>query len=234
MELLKNLIRTHWLSILLVVVVVYSLQQCSKQQQQKREVQMVLAEKTRELETWVDIAGKHHAKTMGAHLSRQALKENYEKEIEAIEEVHQVELKELETLTVTQTVTRIQVDSIPYTDTVYVEGTPVKLFEWSDEPYVSLSGSVYPDFVTMEHIEVWDSLSIVLAWEREKFWKRTVPKVYAVSENPYTRIVGLRSIDVEGKLPGRISVGPGVFVTLIEGRIVPVLGIGITYSLIRF
>lgn len=223
-------------TILIIIFVALALlfgQQALRKSELLKQQQLITKKKESQVELWEDRYGRSHAKRMAAEADRFLIKDSYKKEIDSLEKNFDVKLKNLQSATNVVTKTVIKVDSIPFTDTVYIDNILYRKFEWQDDPWVYLYGRANDSFVSVDSLIVNDSVSLVLSYTKKNLFSRRELSVQALSGNPYTRIKDIRSISVKGKSEGRWIIGPSVGVTY-DGSVKPYVGVGLTFRLISF
>ncbi len=100
--------------------------------------------------------------------------------------------------------------------------------------WYNIFGAIYPNDIKLT-INVFDSISIVSYWERERFWKPSKLKTEAISYNPYTKVTFVSSMDVDRNRKPKWVVAP-VIAYGVGAEFKPQLfiGVGVGYKLFEF
>lgn len=84
-------------------------------------------------------------------------------------------------------------------------------------------------------LKIKNSYSVIVGKERKGLFKKSVPFVEVINENPYTETKSLRTYQVKLPRQKRFGIGPTIGVGINNNfRISPFLGIGVQYNLIKF
>jgi hypothetical protein len=203
----------------------------------------IISEQKAEIEYYNNRIGTETAKRFAVEVNKNKLKEYYEKEISTIRERHNIKTKNLEAavLAKVETVVRdtIKVSVKAKGDTPNLSFSSV---DWkqaeidfnNSDKWHRIRGNI-SNGVLKYDIATFDSLSFVFHRKRTGFlgMGRKQIIIEGASDNPYTKIEGIKGIKVgnERRRPFGIGVSFGYGMT--DQGLSPYVGIGLTYQLIR-
>ena len=236
-----------FLLLVIIVLASISIRSCYQSNQEIKEITRnneILNEK---VEKWQDESGKWRAKARTATGTIETLRVTHQNRLDSIVKEYKIKISDLKQSTSIGTQTDIDV-SIPLesiSEPVVMQGetydsTLEKVESLSDRPFrtsnkwYDIRGVVKQNSVDLK-INVFDSLSVITYWERDKFFKPKELKVQATSYNPYTSINYIENIEVSENKPSRFGIvvygGIGLGNSL---NFQPNIGIGIGYTLWQF
>jgi hypothetical protein len=213
-------------------------------------VQNNLEAQRSQTEFYKDKFGNWRGKALAAEGTIEQLAITHQAEIDSIEKYFDIKIKNLQSSGSVGTQTSIDV-KIPLQkgNTMPILTQKGEKSENKDEngniipnprpfkletKWYNISGFVYPNDIDLS-INVFDSISIVSYWERERFWKPKKFKTEAISYNPYTKVKFVNSMDVNRGRKPKWVVAPFIGYGMGVGfQPQPFIGIGVGYKLFEF
>ncbi|MFA6057303.1 MAG: DUF6549 family protein [Taibaiella sp.] len=180
---------------------------------------------------WKDKFGREHAEKQMAVASYQEIKIVYGPLMDSVLSALKIQGKQLEQLTVIGMTSSNRVNL--KVDTVYVDSAAQYRFAYKDR-WIDINGMLgnnsYLEYTSF------DSLIISGYTKRRGFLGLGRKETYidAYSINPHSKMSGLQGIQISKERPKRFGIGPYVGYGYAGGRWLPMVGVGLNYSLIKF
>lgn len=202
-----------------------------KKESQINGLTSVINEKTAKIEYYENKLGETVASKVVAEADLQTLKESYADAMDSIKQRFNVKLRNVVAAASIKVTVRdtLVVDK---TDTLMVEGQRVRQYNYSDK-WVAFQLNdplVSPPTLYFEYFEQYD---IVAHRKSRGLFKRKELYVDVVTASPYASVTGIRSFKVE-KDKSRWGIGFSAGYGISNSGLSPYLGIGATYTLLRF
>lgn len=215
----------------LCALLVYFVADCANDKLRSRELEgwkSVAKVETEQAKFWRNKEGQSRAQAKVAEANIKIIEQTYRAEIKGLREKLAIKPKNLNALT---TITTTTTDTLVVTlrDTIFSDTTHARAFSYRDR-WITMNGHFLRTeaFITYN---VKDSITLATSYRRKNFFGKRQLYVDAISHNPNTTVTGIKSISVPQRRPGRLGIGPFVGYGLGAG---PVVGVGVSYHLIRF